>query len=79
MSNIKYRLTPKGHLADAIMSVFPECTTGDATTVWDCFCDSIYRHSGKSSDPDIADAEYLAIVLDGHGGSLIPIERDDDL
>lgn len=72
-----YRLTPKGHLTNAVMSVFPGCSIGDATQVWDMFNDSVYRHAGKSDDPNIAEAEYLALVLDGHGGDLIPVEKDD--
>ncbi len=74
-----YVLTPKGQLVAAVAKVFPGSTMDQATQVWESFNDSVYRHAGKSSDPKIADAEYLAIVLDGHGGSLIPIERDDDL
>lgn len=72
-----FRLTPKGHLANAVMSVFPECSMGDATQVWDLFNDSVYRHAGKSDDPAIAEAEYLGVVLDGHGGDLIPVERGE--
>lgn len=73
----KYCLTPKGHLINAILSMFPESTIKDGMEVWGRMNNSIYQHAGKSSNPDIADAEFIAIVLDGHGGVLIPIERDE--
>lgn len=72
-----FRLTPKGQLISAVMSVFPYATMEKAIKVWEEFNDSVYDHAAMSSDPEINQADFLAIVLDGHGGDLMPVERDD--
>lgn len=71
----KFRLTPKGQLIAAIMSVFPDIMPHEAGVVWAKFTDLVYDHAAMSSDPEINSADYLAIVLDDAGGSLVPVEK----